>query len=129
MLKILQDNKIKFVCDVWSETDRKFHPDLTTVEDNEHTVNDYVMCGEEYLLREDPRAIEYKQNTTREIRNSYLSQYIDPIVSNPLRWADMSDTEKQVYVDYRRYLLDYTEQENWWENYPKTIDEWKNNIG
>ena len=129
MYRVYQNGLLKIVTDKWTETDAKFFKDVEIIEDNEHTVDDYTLCDTEYLLSTDPRAIEYKQNTTREIRNSYLSQYIDPIVSNPLRWADMSDTEKQVYVDYRRYLLDYTEQENWWENYPKTIDEWKNNIG
>lgn len=126
MLKVMKEQKIVGVVNVWNEVDQKFHPDLTTVEDNEHTVNDYVMCGEEYLLREDPRAIEYEENRVRGIRNSYLEQYVDPVCSNTLRWADMSEEEKQVYIDYRRYLLDFTTQTDWYKLTPMTLDEWKN---
>lgn len=124
MLKVMKEEKIVGVVEEWNAIDQKFHPDLTTVEDNEHQVSDYVMCGEEYLLRDDPRAIESEQNRVRSIRNSYLEQFVDPVVSNALRWADMSEEEKQIYIDYRRYLLDFTEQENWWESNPLTLEEW-----
>lgn len=124
MLKVMKEEKIVGVVEEWSAIDQKFHPDLTTVEDNEHQVNDYVMCGEEYLLRDDPRAIESEQNRVRSIRNSYLEQFVDPVVSNALRWADMSEEEKQKYADYRHYLLDFTTQENWWESNPLTLEEW-----
>jgi hypothetical protein len=67
-----------------------------------------------------------KQAFVRDVRNSYLETYIDPVVSNPLRWADLSPEEQQQYADYRRYLLDYTTDENWWEQDPLTFDDWKN---
>jgi len=38
----------------------------------------------------------------------------------------MSEDEKQVYIDYRRYLLDYTEREDWYKTNPKTLEEWSN---
>ena len=124
MLKVMKEEKIVGVVEEWSAIDQKFHPDLTTVEDNEHQVSDYVMCVDQYLLREDPHAIESEQNRVRDIRNSYLEQYVDPVVSNALRWADMSEEEKQKYEDYRHYLLDFTTQENWWESNPLTLEEW-----
>lgn len=124
MLKIMKNDKIVGAVEEWSDRDKKFHPDVIVVEDTEHTPEDYTNIGEEFVLNTDPRAIEYKQNRVREIRNSYLEQYVDPVVSNPLRWADMSEEEKQKYADYRRYLLDYTTGENWWESNPKTFDEW-----
>lgn len=65
------------------------------------------------------------QKAMRDLRNSYLEIYVDPVVSNPLRWADMSDEEKQQYTDYRHYLLDYTEGAEWWKAEPLTFDEWK----
>jgi hypothetical protein len=37
----------------------------------------------------------------------------------------MSEELKQNYTNYRRYLLDYTDGENWWEALPKTLEEWK----
>ena len=66
-----------------------------------------------------------KQDYVRAIRNQYLIEYVDGAVSNPLRWADMSQELKDMYMNYRKYLLDYTETENWWENLPKTLNEWK----
>lgn len=68
---------------------------------------------------------EAQKEYVREIRNSYLVEYVDGAVSNPLRWADMSDDLKQMYTDYRKYLLDYTDGENWWKQNPKTLEEWK----
>ena len=72
----------------------------------------------------DESIISAKQNAVREHRNYLLKTEVDPIVTNPLRWADMSEEEKQQYTDYRRYLLDYTTTENWWEQDPKTFVEW-----
>lgn len=71
--------------------------------------------------------IAAKETYIRSVRDSYLVQYVDSVVSNPLRWADMSEEEKQTYVDYRRYLLDYTENANWYESEPLTLEKWKNN--
>ena len=76
-----------------------------------------------YTSEED--LIKAKQDYVREIRNQYLVEYVDGAVSNPLRWADMSQELKDMYTNYRLYLLDYTEQDNWWEQLPKTLDEWK----
>ena len=124
MLRIMKGEKIVGVVEEWSATDKKFHPDLIAVQDNEHQISDYTMVEGEYLLNDDPAAIEYEQNRIREIRNSYLVEFVDPVVSNPLRWGEMTDEEKQRYADYRRYLLDFTTQENWWKNTPKTMEEW-----
>lgn len=66
-----------------------------------------------------------KRTYVRQIRDDYLVKYIDTVVSNPLRWSDMSEEEQSVYQNYRRYLLDYTQTENWFENLPLTFDEWK----
>ena len=66
-----------------------------------------------------------KQDFVRSVRNSYLVEYVDGAVSNPLRWTDMSQELKDMYTNYRQYLLNYTETENWWEQNPLTLDEWK----
>ena len=67
-----------------------------------------------------------KQEYVRSIRNNYLVEYVDGAVSNPLRWADMSQELKDMYTNYRQYLLDYTKQENWWESNPLTFEEFIN---
>ena len=69
--------------------------------------------------------IDAKQDFIRSIRNSFLEKYVDAIVSNPLRWNDMSEDEKSVYINYRQYLLDYTKQDNWYDAFPKTLDVWR----
>jgi hypothetical protein len=82
--------------------------------------------GEYYATVKNPEpTVEELQQRVRAVRNSYLETYVDPVVSNPLRWDDLTEEEKQVYKDYRRYLLDYTENENWWLSNPLTLNEWK----
>lgn len=82
-----------------------------------------IYNGEIYLNNEE--LIIAKKDYVRKIRNDYLVEYVDGAVSNPLRWADMSQELKDMYTNYRLYLLNYTEEDNWWEQNPKTLDEWK----
>jgi hypothetical protein len=49
----------------------------------------------------------------RIIRNTKLEDEVDPQVTNPLRWADLSPEKQQEWADYRRSLLDLPEQEGW----------------
>lgn len=70
------------------------------------------------------KEIAQKQNKVRAVRNSYLEIYVDPM-QLPLRWNDLSDEEKAEVSGYRRYLLDYTTREEWWESNPMTFEEWK----
>lgn len=65
-----------------------------------------------------------KQDFVRSVCNSYLEQYVDPVASNPLRWADMTEAEQNEIKGYRTYLLGYTDNENWWLQNPLTYDEW-----
>ena len=63
---------------------------------------------------------EELQASVRAIRNSYL-QATD--------FTQLDDTpftveEKAEYAQYRQYLRDYTEEENWWLQNPKTFEEW-----
>lgn len=123
MFKAIKDNKIiafnetgDFPCLVFDEV----------VEDKEHQMSDYVMVGEEFVLDTDVKAIEKQKENVRQVRNSYLEEYVDLVVSNPLRWADMSEEEKKEYSDYRKYLLDYPESsEDWYKQNPKTFEEFK----
>lgn len=77
------------------------------------------------IYTDEEELTEVKKDYVRKIRNQYLEKYVDGAVSNPLRWADMSQELKDMYTNYRKYLLDYTEEENWWEQNPKTLEEWK----
>ena len=46
----------------------------------------------------------------RAERDSILATVVDPIVSNPLRWADMTAEEQAEWSAYRTALLDITGQ-------------------
>lgn len=47
----------------------------------------------------------------RHIRNSKLTKEVDPIVTNPLRWAELTAEKQAEWTQYRRDLLDITDQE------------------
>ena len=46
----------------------------------------------------------------RQQRDTLLATQVDPIVSNPLRWADLSAERQAAWATYRRALLDITAQ-------------------
>lgn len=43
-------------------------------------------------------------------RDFLLVAEVDPVVSNPLRWADLSTEQQAAWANYRRALLDITAQ-------------------
>lgn len=49
--------------------------------------------------------------TVRNDRDSILRNVVDPLVSNPLRWADMTAEKQAEWTAYRRALLDVPQQE------------------
>lgn len=51
-------------------------------------------------------------NNRRYERDSILREKVDPVVSNPLRWESLSEEEKENYKNYRLYLLNIPQQEN-----------------
>lgn len=57
----------------------------------------------EWMSVEEPRRC-------REKRNALLATQVDPVVSNPLRWGDLSEEQQQAWATYRRALLDITTQ-------------------
>lgn len=67
---------------------------------------------------------EQKQNNIRNIRDSYLKTYVDYYQEKPLLWEELDKKKKDKIIAYRRYLLDYTNTENWYEQNPKTFEEW-----
>jgi hypothetical protein len=46
----------------------------------------------------------------RQQRDTLLATKVDPIVSNPLRWADLNAEQQAEWAAYRRALLDITAQ-------------------
>lgn len=68
---------------------------------------------------------EVKEQEVRTIRNDYLKKYIDDRAKSPFMWNEVSDEEKEVLQAYRKYLMDYPETDGWFEQNPKTLEEWK----
>lgn len=43
-------------------------------------------------------------------RDMFLATEVDPIVSNPLRWADLTTEQQNAWTQYRTDLLNITDQ-------------------
>ena len=124
MFKAIKDNKIiainetgVFPCLVHDSIE----------EDTEHTVSDYMQVNGEYVLTSSNEAIEQKKAEVRSVRNQYLKQYVDDRAKSPFMWNEVTEEEKALIGEYRKYLMDYPETEGWWEQNPLTFEEWKQN--
>ena len=58
----------------------------------------------------DHRSDEQKAKDARTQRDMLLTTIVDPIVTNPLRWAELSTAEQQEWADYRTALLNVPQQ-------------------
>ena len=63
----------------------------------------------------------------RGTRQEILSSFVDPYITNNLRWQSMTDAQRQTITDYRQQLLDISEQSGWphnveWPTPPDTND-------
>ena len=58
----------------------------------------------------DYRTDEQKSSDIRLLRDQLLQSEVDPVVTNPLRWAELSSAVQQQWTDYRTALLDVPQQ-------------------
>ena len=58
-----------------------------------------------------------KASQVRHVRDQLLVSDVDPVVSNPLRWADLSEQEQADVSAYRLALLDVPSQ----SGFPHTV--------
>jgi len=56
------------------------------------------------------RTMEEIGNGIRLERNFKLVAEVDPLVSNPLRWNDLTDTQRTAWTQYRTDLLNIPQQ-------------------
>ena len=68
--------------------------------------------------------VEELQAKVRAVRNSYLEKYVDP-KQLVMFWDSLCADDKKLFKDYRQYLLDYPQTEDWYLNNPMIFDEWK----
>lgn len=86
--------------------------------------------GVEWVYKEIPtekeerweKTQEEKENEIRAIRNFYLFD-TDKFLS--VTDFPITEAEKAQYREYRKYLREYTKEENWCEQPPMTFEEWK----
>lgn len=64
-----------------------------------------------------PEALNEKASESiRRQRNWLLVNEVDPIVSNPLRWGDLTTEQQNAWSQYRTDLLNLTDQEGFPNN-------------
>ena len=73
--------------------------------------------AQSYTPPTDDEIDKQKAQEVRDARNSILTFEVDPIVSNPLRWADMTESKQEEWKKYRQDLLDITKQ----PKFPKVV--------
>ena len=118
MFKALKDDKIiaindsgEFPCMVYDSIE----------EDTEHTVSDYVHCDGQFVLTVSDEAIEQRKEQVRAVRNQYLKQTDEFMISD----YPITSTQKTKYKQYRSYLRDYPDSsEDWFKHDPMSFDEW-----
>lgn len=77
--------------------------------------NDAVMSliGSDFEAYVPPTQAELDADAAAQVRvqrDNLLATEVDPIVSNPLRWADMTTAEQNAWSQYRTDLLNITDQ-------------------
>lgn len=89
---------------------------------NENQQYIIIEDGDYYKVSEKTEpSVEILQKRVRDLRNDYLSKYD----FTQLPDAPFSEEEKEKYAEYRQYLRDYTNQDEWWLEYPLTYEEWR----
>ena len=83
--------------------------------------NDVVMAlvGSNFIAYVPPTQAELDAATATQVRAeryNILVTVVDPLVSNPLRWADLNAGEQAEWATYRRDLLDITDQDSFPHN-------------
>ena len=116
-----QNDKIAFIADTREELENM---PCVTLDKIEETDKEYFLHNGKYVCE---ISVEELQAEVRAVRNSYLETYVDP-KQLVMVWNSLTAEEQELYKDYRQYLLDYPQTEEWYEQNPLTFDEWKNSI-
>jgi hypothetical protein len=83
----------------------------------------YIFNGNEWVSPSQTWLTEQAAKYARNERSIKLKTEVDPIMSNFIRWGEMTIEKQNEWIKYRRDLLDITEQENFpsvviWPNPP-----------
>ena len=78
-----------------------------------------TLIGSDFAAYVAPTQEELDQEAEEEIRairDYILVSQVDPIISNSMRWADMTTEKQNAWIAYRRDLLDITDQDGFPHN-------------
>ena len=82
--------------------------------DTDMTIDNAVLLeliGSDYEAATQAEIDDRQAALVRFQRDAVLSTEVDPIVSNPLRWADLTTAEQNAWSQYRTDLLNITDQD------------------
>ena len=92
-------------------------------DDEDNTVDNSVLLeliGSDYTAYVAPTQAELDAELAANLRaqrDYKLSNEVDPIVTNPLRWAELTDAKQAEWTQYRTDLLNLPEQ----SGFPNTV--------
>lgn len=84
-------------------------------DDDETIDNDALLAliGDDFTAYIPPTQEELDAEAAAAVRGQrdlLLQNEVDPVVSNPLRWADLTTAEQNAWTQYRTDLLNITDQ-------------------
>ena len=88
--------------------------------DGDDTVNNddlMVLIGTNFTRITQEEKDERESNNVRTKRESLLINEVDPLVTNPLRWAELTTEQQNAWTQYRTELLNVPQQ----AGFPHTI--------
>lgn len=102
------------------------HPELGWIpyhlspDDNDTTINNedlITLIGTNFTSMSQEEKDARLSNRLRRHRNGLLSEEVDPVISNPLRWAELTTEQQNAWSQYRTDLLNVPQQ----EGFPNTV--------
>ena len=69
-----------------------------------------TLIGTNFTARTQEDKDEEATNITRDTRNILLQTEVDPLVTNPLRWAELTTEQQNAWTQYRTDLLNVPQQ-------------------
>ena len=76
-----------------------------------------VLIGTNFTRITQEEKDERESNNVRTKRDSLLQNEVDPLVTNPLRWAELTTEQQNSWTQYRTDLLNVPQQ----AGFPNTI--------
>ena len=93
------------------ETAPEFHEDVLVIRGYNGLVElGWVWDGDSFVPVSQAELDANAAKSVRQVRETVLTSVVDPLVSNPLRWAELTDAKQAEWAAYRQALLDISEQ-------------------